>query len=201
MEIAVSNVSDNKDVEVFSNGCALSRSIYRFMLRLFKDSSPTERDSMLAVAPLFFPNLTQVFQEYVVIAACRITDPAKDPQGNKNFTVEMFVNNFAPETEAFKQLNALHQKMKPFREKIKVARRKLAAHSDVAAVRGPPLDAGSWAEWDQFWTTLKDFVRILNEQTIRKSFDIDAADVSSEGNKLLTALGGPERVTTPQTAT
>lgn len=184
----MSNVS-HKDVEVFSNGCALSRSIYRFMVRLFKDSNPTERAAMLAVAPLFFPNLSQVFQEYVVLAACRITDAAKSGDGKENFTVEFFVNHFARDTEAFKQLDALHQKMKPFRTKISLARHKLAAHSDVAVVRGPPLDAGSWAEWDEFWSALKDLVRILNEQTVKKPFDIDEADAPGEAEKLLKALG------------
>jgi hypothetical protein len=35
-------------------------------------------------------------------------------------------------------------------------------------------------------------VRILNEQTVEKPFDIDDADVSSNATKLLTALGGPK---------
>ena len=91
-----------------------------------------------------------------MLAACRITDTAKGG-GKENFTVELFVNHFASDTEAFKELDALHQQMKPFRTKILPARHKLAAHSDRVAVSGPPLDAGSWPEWDQFWSTLKDF--------------------------------------------
>jgi hypothetical protein len=146
---------------------------------------------MTAVAPLFFDDLSMVFAECVVIAACRITDPAKDRSGKENFTVELFVNHFASDTEAFKQLDALHQRMKPFRAKILQARHKLAAHSDRAAVSGPPLDTATWQEWDQFWSDLKDFVRILNVQTMGKPFDIDAADVPGDAKMLLKALGRP----------
>jgi hypothetical protein len=183
----MSNVSD-KEVKDFSEHCVFIRSVYLFGVRLFKDSDPTERDLMTAVAPLLFEDLTQVFREFMVLAACRITDPAKDRRGNENFTVEMFVNNFAADTEAFKQLDALHQRMKPFRGKIEPARNKLSAHHDRAAVGGPPLGAASWQEWNEFWSAVKDFVRILNEQTTGKPFEIDAAGVPGDAEMLLKAL-------------
>jgi hypothetical protein len=165
MESAMSNVS-HKDVEVFSNGCALSRSIYRFMVRLFKDSNPTERTAMISVVPYFSQTLAKCFR-----------------------------NTWCWQLSGSpirKRISRAIRILPLNRQQLKVAIRKLAAHSDVAAVRGPPLDAGSWAEWDQFWTTLKDFVRILNEQTAEKPFDVDDADVSGNANKLLTALGGPK---------
>jgi hypothetical protein len=47
-------------------------------------------------------------------------------------------------------------------------------------------------ERERRWQHALDFVRILNEQTVEKPFDIDDADVSSNATKLLTALGGPK---------
>jgi AbiU2 len=186
-EGVMSNVSPT-DVERFSEHCVFIRSVYQLMVRLCRDSNSAERALMETIAPLFFKSLNIVFPTYMVIAACRITDPAKDRRGNENFTLEMFVNNFAPDTEAFKQLDAVHQRIKPFRTKIERARHKLGAHTDRAAVSGPPVFAGSWPEWEQFWSDLKDFVRILNEQTTGKAFDIDAPGVPGDVDMLLRAL-------------
>jgi hypothetical protein len=186
-EGAMSNLT-NKEVEVFSEHCVFIRSVYHLMLRLCRDSNSAERTSMMAIAPLFFQALNIMFPAYMVIAACRITDRAKDRSGNENFALEMFVNNFAPDTEAFKKLDALRQRMKPFRTKLEHARNKLGAHTDRAAVSEPPLFAGSWPEWEQFWSDLKDFVRILNEQTTGKAFDIDAPGVPRDADMLLKAL-------------
>jgi hypothetical protein len=183
----MSNLSD-KEVKAFSEHCVFIRSVYLFGVRLFKDSDHIERALMATVAPLFFEDVAQVFNEFMVLAACRITDPAKDRRGNENFTVEMFVNNFAADTEAFKQLDALHGRMKPFRAKIEPARNKLGAHHDRAAVGGPPLGAASWQEWNEFWSAVRDFVRVLNEQTTGEPFEIDAAGVSSDVEMLLKAL-------------
>src|ERR1700730_5364096 len=98
----MSNVSD-KEVKKFSEHCVYIRSVYRFAVRIFKNSNADEQKLRETIAPLFFEDLAQVFADYVVIAACRITDLAKDRQGNENFTVELFVNNFAADTDAFKQ--------------------------------------------------------------------------------------------------
>jgi hypothetical protein len=183
----MSNVS-NEEVKKFSEHCLLMRSVYRYMVRLFKDSNPTEHALMNAVAPQFFGALMTVFSEYMVLAVCRITDPADAGQGKENFTVELFAKNFAPDTEAFKKLAVPHKKMELFRAKIKRARHKLAAHADRAAVSGPPLMTASWREWEEFWSALKDFVRILNEETLGAAFDIDPPGASNDAEKLLTAL-------------
>jgi hypothetical protein len=185
---AISNVSD-KEVKDFSEHCVFIRSVYVFAERLFRHSDSVEHALMGAIAPRFFEDLSNVFGDYVVIAACRITDPAKDRKGNENFTIEMLVNHFAPHTHAFKQLDALHQRMKPFRTKIVPARNKLAAHTDRTAVSGPPLGTASWEEWAQFWSALRDFVRILNEKTTGRPFEIDAAGVFGDAEMLLKALG------------
>jgi hypothetical protein len=184
-EGTISNVSD-ADIERFSEHCLFIRSVYRSWMRLFKDGSPAEDASMKAITP-FFENLNIVLGKYMVLEAYSITDPAWDRK-KENFTIETIVNNFASATEAFKQLDALYQKMKSFRTKIEPSRHKLVAHADRAAVSGPPPLAGSWPEWDQFWSDLKEFVRILNEQTTGKAFDIDAPGVPGDVNMLLKAL-------------
>jgi hypothetical protein len=187
LEVEMSNLSA-KEVKDFSDHCVYIRSVFRFALRIFRNSDADEQKLLEEVAPLFFEDLAQVFTEYAVLSVCRITDPAKDPRGNDNFTVELFVNNFAAGTEQFKKLDAIYQRMKPFRTKIVTARNKLAAHADRAAVSGPALGTASWEEWDKFWTDLADFVRTLNEITTGKPFEIDAGGVQGDGDMLFKAL-------------
>jgi AbiU2 len=179
----------NKDVEDFSGHCVYIRSVYRFTMRIWRDSDENERKIMEAICPLFFEDIAQVLQDYVVIAACRITDAANDGRKNENFTAEMFVNSFSAKPEIFKKLDALHQRMRKLRSKVLPARNKLAAHADREAIRsGKPLGAASFQEWDDFWSALADFVRLLNEETIGSPFEIDAAGVLGDAEMLLKAL-------------
>ncbi len=184
----MSNVS-HKEVRDFSDHCVFIRSVYLFTMRILRDSDTGERKLMEAVAPSIFADLAQVLSEYQIIAACRITDSAKDVRSNENFTVEMFVNSFSSEPETFKQLNELHQRMQKLRTKILPARNKLAAHADREAIRsGKPLGFASFEEWDEFWSALRDFVRMLHEKTIGKPFEIDAGGVLGDAEMLLKAL-------------
>jgi hypothetical protein len=114
--------------------------------------------------------------------------PATDRRDNENFTVEMFAKGFSTDPTAFKALDELHQRMNKLRVKLLPARNKLAAHADREVVRnGIVLGAASF-EWDEFWGALKDFVRILNEKTFGKPFEIDAAGVLGDADMLLKAL-------------
>jgi hypothetical protein len=145
---------------------------------------------MEAIAPLFFEDIGKVLGDFIVIVACRITDQADAGRGRQNFTAELFVNSFPPESEAFKQLDALHKRMQRHRKIIEPARNKLGAHADRDVIlKGEPLRAGSWDDWSDFWSALADFVRILNEQTFGKPFEIDAAGVLGDAEMLLKALG------------
>jgi hypothetical protein len=178
-----------KDVEDFSGHCVLIRSVWLFSMRIFRDSNEDERNTMETIAPSIFEDLAQVLKEYLIIAACRITDPANDGHKNENFTVEMFVNSFASAPATLKQLDELHKRMQKLREKILPARNKLAAHADRDAIRGgKPLGHASFEEWEDFWSTLQDFVRILNEKMIGKPFEIDPGGVLGDAESLLKAL-------------
>jgi AbiU2 len=159
------------------------------MMRIWRDSGSKEREVMETIAPLFFSDMGKVLGEFLVIAACRITDPAVDRSGNQNFSLELFANSFPQDGDAFKQLDALRQRMNKLRDKVSLARRKLGAHADREVIRkGEPLPAGSRKDWDDFWSALRDFVRVLNEKASGKSFEINAADVRADAESLLKAL-------------
>jgi hypothetical protein len=134
-----------KEVEEFRDHCVYIRSVYSFMMRIWKDSNARERKTMEAIAPLFFEDIGKVLGDFIIIAACRITDPANASRGRQNFTAQLFVNSFPPESEAFEQLDALHKRMQKLRKIILPARNKLGAHADRDVIlKGEPLRAGSW---------------------------------------------------------
>jgi AbiU2 len=186
-----------KDVEDFSGHCVLILSVWVFSMRIFRDSDEAERSMMELTAPSIFEDLAQILKEYLIIAACRITDPANDGGMNENFTVEMFVNSFASDLATFKQLDELHQRMQRLRQKILPARNKLAAHADRDAIRAEKLlGQASFEDWEDFWSALQDFVRILNEKMIGKPFEIDAGGVLGDAESLLKALRQSEHFET-----
>jgi hypothetical protein len=83
----------------------------------------------------------------------------------------------------------LRQRINEFRKKVKPARDKLAAHADRLVIqKGEPFATATWEEWDNFWSTLRDFIRILKEKTTGQTFDIDAPGVKAEAEILLKAL-------------
>lgn len=178
-----------KEVEEFSGNCVYIRSVYTFMMRIWRDSDDAERKVMESIAPLFFEDMGKVLSEFLVMAACRITDRASDRRGNENFTLELFTNSFPSDSKTFKQLEALRQRMNKLRVKVLPARNKLGAHADRAVIlKGEPLGAASWKEWDDFWSALQEFVRVLNEATTGKPLEIDASGVRGDAEMLLKAL-------------
>jgi hypothetical protein len=79
--------------------------------------------------------------------------------------------------------------MLKLRSKIEDARNKLVAHADRATIlQGKSLGAATWKEWDDFWSALRDFVRILNEKKKGIPFEIDASGVFGDAEMLLKAL-------------
>jgi hypothetical protein len=178
----------HKDVEDFSGHCAYIRSVYVLTMRIWRDSNDDERKRMEGIAPSFFLDLGQVLAEYMILAACRITDRANDGK-NDNFTVEMFVNSFPANSQTSTELDDLRRQMDHLRKMILPARNKLVAHADSEAIRqGKPLGEASWKEWDAFWSALKTFVRILNERTIGTPYEIDIAGVHGDAEMLLKSL-------------
>jgi hypothetical protein len=143
---------------------------------------------MESIAPSFFLDMGQVLAEYVVLAACRVTDPAKDGK-NENLTLETFVNSFGAGSQTGKHLDQLRQQMLAHRKKIERARNKFVAHADREAIRqGKPLGLASWPDWDQFWAALRKFINILNEKVFGSPYDIDIAGVLGDAEMLLKSL-------------
>jgi hypothetical protein len=165
------------------------RSVYEYATRLFRESSDEERSAMQATAPLFFEDLAQVFAEFVINAACRITEPPVDRRGNENFSVGLFTNSFAADPQTYETLDSLRDRMQKHRYRVLLARNKLGAHADRMVIKkGEPLGTASWKEWDDFWLTLADFLCLRNENPNGKPFEIEASGVRGDAEMLLKAM-------------
>jgi hypothetical protein len=179
-----------KEVKDFSEHCVYIRSVFTLMTRIWRDSDADERKTMEAIAPLFFEDIGKVLGDFLVIAGCRVTDPADAGGGKQNFSVELFADSFPPESEGYKKLHELRERMDKLRKIIVPVRNKLGAHADRDVIReGKTLAAGSWAEWKEFWSALADFVRVLNEETFGTPFEIDAGGVLGDAEMLLKSFG------------
>lgn len=178
-----------KELKEFSEHCTYVHSVYAAGLRVWKDSTEAERKTMEAVAPRFFENFGMVLGEFLVMAASRITDPPRDARNNESLSVELFLNSHAEGSATRKRLAPLYGRIMAFRKKILPARHKLTAHADRAVIaEGKALLAGTWAEWNDFWSGPAEFVRILNEASTGKGYDIQATNAAADAEALIRAL-------------
>jgi hypothetical protein len=106
-----------EDVKDFAEHCVHIRSVYEYARRLFSESTDAELEAMNSVAPLFFEDLALVFAEFVVLAACRVTDPSKMGR-RENLVVELF-------TSALVRFKALHQQLADLQVNMEKHRRRI----------------------------------------------------------------------------
>jgi hypothetical protein len=178
-----------KEIEEFRDHCVHIRSVYTLLMRIWRNSDDGERNMMEAISPLFFQDVGKVLCFYMVIAACRVTDPADAGRGRQNFSVELFTNSFQSDSGMFTKLDKLRRRMDKLRKEIQPARHKLGAHADRDVIRkGGRLPGGSWEQWDDFWSALAEFVCILNEHTFGEPFQIDVAGLVGDAETLLKFL-------------
>lgn len=169
------------EVTRFAEHCAYMRSTFVFARRLFSESTLEERAALEVAAPKFFANLDQVYAEFVIAAAHRITDPWKDKWENENFVVELFTKAFEKIEPLHDQLLDLQTRMQTHRSRIEKARHKLGAHADRETIKADkPLAAASWPEWVQFWKDLASFVSLVHEHVFGAPFDIEAINAQGE---------------------
>jgi hypothetical protein len=181
----------NEDIVIFANTCVFMRSIYLHGKSLFEHSTADDKARMSRAAATLFGDLNRIFVEYVILQACKITDPAQDGRKNDNHTVAFLLAhyNLSADPVTGKLLAVLNAKLQAFREKILPARHKLISHFDRNAIlAGHALGAASDAEWNEFWRDLEEFVCIIHEKVLGSPFNIRDVGMLSDADGLLRAL-------------
>ena len=182
-----------QDIEIFANYCVFMRSIYLHARELFETSSAEDKTLMRNTAGTFFGDLNRVLNEYVILQVCKITDPAHDIRNNDNHTIAFLLKHYGPlfssDPPMSKRLEDLHDGMRAFGEKLRLARNKRISHLDRDAIlAGRPLGAATDQEWDQFWLDLEKFINIVHRKVKGSPFYLsDVAGLSDVGG-LLKAL-------------
>jgi HEPN superfamily AbiU2-like protein len=185
-----------EDIEIFANYCVFMRSIYLHARELFENSSADDKVLMRSTAGTFFGDLNQALNEYVILQACKITDPAHDSRGNDNHSIAFLLEHydFSSDPLILKRLEELQTRLEAFGKKLVAARNKLIAHLDRAAiVAARPLGAATDDEWNQFWLDLQDFIYIVHREVTGSSFHLNGVAGLSDAGDLLKALRRPIR--------
>ena len=176
------------EIRLFAEHCVYIRSVFEYYVRIFSESTKAEYAAMEAVSPRFFEDMAQVFNEFAILSACRITDPWIDKFGNENLTIGYFVNILSRGRfeSLHAQLVALKTRMEEHRSRIEDARNKLTAHADLETIMaGKTLGAATWPQWDQFWKDLGDFVSLVHQNAEGSPFNIRAAMVRGDAEMVL----------------
>ncbi|MBU6463178.1 MAG: hypothetical protein KGK01_01725 [Bradyrhizobium sp.] len=177
------------EIRLFADHCVHIRSVFEYAIRMFAESTEAERKAMNAVAPRFFEDLAQVFNEFSVSSACRVTDPWIDSRGNRNLAVGFFTNGLSRFEPLHQRLTQLQASMEQHRDRIEKARNKLTAHADLETIMlGEPIGAATWLQWDQFWKDLGDFVSLVHKHVLGSPFEIRAAMVRGDAEVVLKKL-------------
>jgi hypothetical protein len=182
----VEHDDETKDILKFSNDCVLMRSIYVHGRMLFQDSTNDEIDRMHRAAPVFFGDLSQMFNRSIILEVCKITDPAK-MHGNDNLTIAFLLQHYNLNSD--RRLTELEARINVFRKKLLPARHKRIAHSDrTAAFSKEALGAAPREDWNQFWLDLQDLVDIIHKKVVGTPFLINGVAMLSDVDGLLKAL-------------
>lgn len=180
-----------EDIEIFANHCVFVLSIYHHLRVLYEASSADDHARLQQTASIFFSDLHQMLVEYVVLQACKITDPAKDNRNNENHTVPFLLDYYGLRSDAAvgPQLTALETSVLDFRKKIVPARNKLIGHADRAAIlAGKPLGETQPGDWDQFWSDLDQLVNLVHQKIMGSEMRLSQVAMISDADGLLRAL-------------
>jgi len=180
-----------EDIEVFANHCVFVLSIYHHLRLIYETSSADDHARLHKAASIFFGDLHQMLVEYVVLQACKITDPAKDIRNNENHTVSFLLDHYGLRGDAAlgPQLLALEKSILDFRKKILPARNKFISHADRDAIlAGAPLGATGPGDWNQFWADLDQMVNLIHQKIIGTEMKLSDVAIISDADGLLKAL-------------
>jgi hypothetical protein len=175
-----------EEIGVFADHCTHIRSVWTYAIRIFQQRTEAEDKAINAVAPLFFEDLDQVFSDFAITSACRVTDPWIDAQGRKNFTIGYFTNALERHKKLHGQLVELQKRMEEHRDRIVPARNKLTAHADLETIlANKRLGTATWPQWDQFWKDLEEFVSLVHQYVCGSPREIRAAMVLGDAEMIL----------------
>jgi hypothetical protein len=187
----VKPVKPDEDIVIFANHCVFVCSVYLHGETLFHYSSNDDKGRMWRAAPVLFGDLNRMFNEYVILQVCKITDPAKDFRKNDNHTVAFLLQHYdlGSDPAVEQRLKLLADQLHGFRKQIEPARNKFISHADRSAIlAGAALRAAAPGAWQGFWRDLEEFVSIVFEKVVGETFRITEVGMASEAEGLLKAL-------------
>jgi putative transcriptional regulator len=151
------------DVKAFAGACVYARAVYMHYKAIFEET-PLGENPLKKLSPYFFGDLGRMFEEYIILQVCKLTDPAGDSRGNENLTVKFLAANadFSIDPASALEFRARADKIEQFRSQLRLARDKFISHLDRKSIlNGRPLGGASTEAWVEFWLDLQVFVKLL----------------------------------------
>lgn len=176
-------------VTKYCEECVWVRSMRTHFANLFESGS-VRHQILKETANRFFVDLNVVLIEYILLQQCKLTDPPYSDKDKKipNLTADYLLTlQWTDATRA--TLVAANHRLQQFRCKIKKARNKLVAHSDLRA-RLNILPMGEFTEVEEqdFWAALQEFVDAAHSEAIGGPYPIDASMPDGDALSLLYQL-------------
>ena len=135
----------------------------------------------------------------MILQVCKLTDPLHDHRGNKNLSIEFFVQHAEISDPLVEnKLQRLAEKLETFGKKLRPARDKIISHFDRKTIHdGKPLGGAEPQEWTIYWSNLEQFVEILYLRYFNIALHIRAAAASTDAAVLRGVLAANQGVPLP----
>jgi|CXWL01.1.fsa_nt_gi hypothetical protein len=146
----------------FREQCIWLRICYNTYWTLYESGQET-KELLETSASLFFGDLNRILIEYILLQACKITDP-EDTRGRKNLTVEHLNTALRVASRMTDEITRLSDDLFHYRHAVKAARDRLISHLDKDAIlAGRPIGEHAQEEVTAFFESLSGYVNAVGE--------------------------------------
>ena len=117
-----------KEFELLREQAIRLRTMYNTFNHLF-DSGCETKDILFKSASLFFTDINDMMQEYIILLVCRLTDPP-ETSGKPNLTIPR-MNKLLYENNCFSpEIKTLSDGILAYRKLLNPVRNKIVSHND-----------------------------------------------------------------------
>ena len=118
----------HKEFELLREQAIRLRTMFNTFNYLF-DSGCETKDILIKSASLFFHDINDMMQEYIILLVCRLTDPP-ETSGKSNLTIP-HMNELLRETNCLSpEIEALSNSIMAYRKLLEPVRNKIVSHND-----------------------------------------------------------------------
>ena len=137
----------------------------------------------------FFADISVILNHFLILSYARLLDPAEDRRGNKNLTLDYFIQMREWDHETDRRIKDLDSKIKSFRTFVKEPRDKIIGHNDRETYLNQLEIGGFTKGMDlEFLGNVEALLSIIYEHAFGESFGEIVAKQEGGGGDLINYL-------------